>query len=363
VVEMHNITVNLSQNSYMIKIGTGILAQTGDSLRSLGMRNKAVIVTNPLVKNLYGDGLNTHLMKAGFKTAVLEVPDGEEYKSLEQAGRLFDRMSEFGAERSTPVIALGGGVIGDLTGFVAATYMRGIPLIQLPTTLLAQVDSSIGGKTAVNHGKLKNMIGAFYQPKIVLTDISTLKTLSQAEVVNGLAEVIKYGIISDRGLFQLIADNIEKLKLTDMAVTEEVVARCMDVKARVVEKDERDEGWRNILNYGHTIGHAVETVSDFKIKHGHGVAIGMVGAGMIAQRAGLLSASELERIISLITAAGLPIKIPDLDIELIMQAMRHDKKKIEGKIRFILPQHIGEVLIRDDISMTLVQEVLRDLGK
>jgi 3-dehydroquinate synthase len=360
---MQNIKVNLSRNSYMIKIGAGILDQIDDSLRSLGMRNKAVIVTNPLVKNLYGDGLNTHLMKAGLETTVLEVPDGEEYKSLEQTGRLFDRMSEFGAERSTPVIALGGGVIGDLTGFVAATYMRGIPLIQLPTTLLAQVDSSIGGKTAVNHGKLKNMIGAFYQPKIVLADISTLKTLSEAEVVNGLAEVIKYGIISDRGLFQLIEDNIEKLKLTHMDVTEEVVARCVDVKARVVEKDERDEGWRNILNYGHTIGHAVETVSDFKIKHGHGVAIGMVGAGMIAQRVGLLSAFELERIRSLIIVAGLPIKIPDLDIEQIMQAMRHDKKKIEGKIRFILPRNIGEVLIRDDISTILVQEVLRDLGK
>ena len=237
-------------------------------------------------------------------------------------------------------------MIGDLAGFVAATYMRGVPLFQIPTTLLAQVDSSIGGKVAVNHGQMKNNIGTFYQPRMVLSDTSTLKTLPKQEFINGMAEIIKYGIICDKDLFRLIENNLEQLKSLDAKLVENVISRCAGIKASVVEKDEKDLGLRNILNYGHTVGHAVETVSGFQLTHGQGVAIGMVAAGLISQRLGILADSDLQRIQSTLLRVGLPVKIPGLPVDKLIQAMKHDKKKVEGKIRFVLPKAIGEVFIR-----------------
>jgi 3-dehydroquinate synthase len=358
---MRKLNVNLNQNSYEIWIGKGILNGVGDQLQARGFRDKAVIITNPTVKALYGEALNDNLQKAGFAAKILEVPDGEENKSLEQAGILYYQLSDFQAERMTPIIALGGGVIGDLAGFVAATYMRGVPLFQVPTTLLAQVDSSIGGKVAVNHGQLKNNIGTFYQPKLVMSDISTLKTLPDKEILNGLAEVIKYGIIRHSDLFRLIDRNIEKLLSVDENLSEEVVYRCASIKSEIVEEDEKDLGLRNILNYGHTVGHAVETVSDFQIKHGQGVAVGMIAAAMISQKSGILSADEAEKIKSIISRAGLTSTISGLDVKKIMLAMQHDKKKAGGKIRLILLKTIGEVLISDETDSGLVEQVLRDL--
>ena len=270
-------------------------------------------------------------------------------------------MSEIQAERVTPVLALGGGVIGDLAGFVAATYMRGIPLIHLPTTLLAQVDSSIGGKTAVNHAGLKNQIGVFYQPMLVLADVQALISLPSQELSNGLAEVIKYGIIRDKQLFTLIENNLTEVKSTTFGIIEEVVSRCAGIKAEIVSQDEKDQGLRNILNYGHTVGHAIETVSDFGWKHGQAVAAGMVAATVISYRMGILPGSDTKSIISLIENAGLPVKIKSLDTTAILQAMQHDKKKSGGRTRFILPKCIGEVVINDEVSPVMLEQVLKDL--
>lgn len=358
---MQIIKVNLNQNSYEINIGPGLIVSTGDLLKNLGFRDKAVIITNPVVGKLFGYDLKGNLESRGIKTCILEVPDGEEQKSLEWAGRLYNQMADFQAERMTPVLALGGGVIGDLAGFVAATYMRGIPLIQIPTTLLAQVDSSIGGKVAVNHGRLKNTVGTFYQPRVVITDISTLRTLPAEELTNGLAETIKYGIIRDKALFELIEKNMARIKQTDKRLLEEVIFRCAGIKAEVVEKDEKDVGLRNILNFGHTVGHAIETVSDFKIKHGQGVAVGMLAASIISYSMGILADGEIDRIKSVIKTAGLPVDFPHLDVQKVMLAMEHDKKRVGGKMRFILLKSIGQAVVNDDVSPKLVERVLKDL--
>jgi 3-dehydroquinate synthase len=360
---MRNINIALGRNSYGIIIGVGLLETIGEQLSKLGLNGKAVIVTNPYIKELYGNKLEKLLEGAGFRSCIVTLPDGEEFKSLDQAGELYRRFSECNIERMTPVLALGGGVIGDLAGFVAATYMRGVPLIQLPTTLLAQVDSSIGGKTAVNHGGLKNIIGAFYQPDLVIADISSLATLPPEEVLNGLSEVIKYGVIRDRELFELVETNISRLtgkNRPDFDLLEEVVFRCARIKASFVEQDERDTGIRNLLNLGHTVGHAVETVSDFRIKHGRAVAIGMVAAGNIALRQGIFPEADLARLTQLLSRAGLPEKISGLDVSRIMEATQHDKKVSGGKIRFILPRIIGDAFIADNVELSLVEQVLKD---
>jgi 3-dehydroquinate synthase len=358
---MQKIKVNLPLNNYEIRIGPGLLGNACEALSALGFKGKLVIITNPVIKGLYGDGLQANLEAAGFDVSVLEVSDGEHFKSLEQAGKLYLRLIDVQAERMTPVLALGGGVIGDLVGFVSATYMRGVPLIQIPTTFLSQVDSSIGGKVAVNHGRLKNNIGAFYQPKMVITDVSTLKTLPEKELINGLAEAIKYGIICDQSLFQIIESKIEQIKCRDEGILTEVICRCAGIKVAIVEKDEKDTGLRNVLNYGHTIGHAIETVSDFRVTHGQGVSIGMVAAGLISRKMGILSDSDLNRIKSVLIKSDLPVKIPDLDIHELWQALKHDKKKVEGKIRFILPKSIGEVFVCEEVSTTLIEQVLREM--
>jgi len=355
------IKVNLIQNSYEIKVGSGFLNLVGDELVKLGMKGKVIVITNPKVNHLWGEHLNISLRAAGLHASLIEVPDGEEYKSLEQAGKLYEQLSEIRAERVTPVLALGGGVIGDLAGFAAATYMRGVPLVQIPTTLLAQVDSSTGGKVAVNHGRLKNIIGTFYQPKLVIADTGTLRTLAPVEFLNGLAEVIKHGVILDRDLFQKLERGIQQLKSLDEGFLEDVIYRSICIKAEIVEKDERDTGLRNVLNYGHTVGHAIETVSDFKIKHGNAVAIGIVAAGRISQKMGILPQSARERIELMLQKAGLPVKFSDLDVMRIMDMMGYDKKKIDGKLRFVLLRNIGEAFISDEVSPKLIEQVLREL--
>ncbi|MBI2850172.1 MAG: 3-dehydroquinate synthase [Chloroflexi bacterium] len=357
---MEKVSVKLSRNSYDIIIGSGLLSQTGARLRELGFTGKAVIITDSRVKTLYGDALKQSLTDSGFEALLIDVPPGEEQKSLETAGRLYYQLTDFFAERNTPILALGGGVIGDLTGFVAATYMRGVPLIQIPTTLLSQGDSSIGGKTAVNHGKLKNMVGAFYHPRLTISDVSTLKTLSKRELSDGLSEIIKHGVILDGEFFSYLEKNLAKIRALDEPVLEKVVARSAAIKAGVVEKDELDLGLRNILNYGHTVGHAIESVSGLKIWHGEAVAIGMLAEADISNRLGKLSTKELDRLETVIAAAGLPTHIPSLPAKALMQAMQHDKKIVAGKIKFVLPKKIGEVLITDEVNPSLVEEVLRD---
>ena len=355
---MKIVGVRLSQNSHNILMGSGLLMQTGARLKEIGFNDKLAIITDATVKNLYGNTLKQSLTDSGFKVLLLEIPEGEEQKSLETAGRLYHELTGFYAERTTPIIALGGGVIGDLTGFVAATYLRGVPLIQIPTTLLAQVDSSIGGKVAVNHGLLKNKIGAFYQPRLVISDIDILKTLTAGDLSDGLAEAIKYGVIWDEEFFTYIEENLDRIKSLDAEALETIVFRSAKIKAEVVEKDERDFGIRNILNYGHTIGHAVESVSDFKIQHGEAVAIGMLAAARISNKLGILDKNEVGRLKEVIARAGLPTQIPTLQLEKIIQAMKHDKKIMQGKIRFVLPKTIGEVLITEEVSPSIVEQVL-----
>jgi 3-dehydroquinate synthase len=360
---MQIINVKLAQNKYEVHIGPGLIRKAGEKLHGLGLHGRAAVVTNPAVRSLYGDVLEADLKAAGLTPVMLEVPEGEKYKSLEQASGLFERLSDNQAERLTPVLALGGGVIGDLAGFVAATYMRGVPLVHLPTTLLAQVDSSLGGKTGVNHGKLKNVIGAFYQPRLVISDIATLKTLPEEEFKNGLAEVIKYAVIRDAELFQRLETNLERLEAREMGMLEAVISRCAAIKAEIVEKDENDLGIRNILNYGHTVGHAVETAADFHIGHGRAVAIGMMAEARMAREMDILPRSGLERIRELLVRVGLPVKIPGLDIDGILRAMGHDKKKAGGRLRFALPRAVGQACLSDEVDAGLAKEVLRDLNE
>lgn len=355
---MKKVKVRLGNNSYLIHIGSGILVHTGQRLKENGLTGSLVIITNPIVQRLYGNALKQNLTNEGFTVTILQVPDGEEQKSLEVAGRLYNQLTGSFAERTTPILALGGGVIGDLAGFVAATYLRGVPLIQIPTTLLAQVDSSIGGKVAVDHGQLKNRIGAFYQPRLVIADIATLKTLDTKTLVDGLAEVIKYGVIQDKGLLTYIEDNLDKITALDDGALEEIVFRSAKIKAEIVEKDEKDLGLRAILNYGHTVGHAIESASGFKVGHGIAVAIGMLAAAKIANKMGMLDKNELLRLNRLIQRAGLPTKMPDLKVEEIIQAITHDKKVLRGKVRFILLKSLGSVFITDEVSLSLVERIL-----
>jgi len=359
---MRRIKVKLGKNSYEIRAGAGLLAQTGHWLKENGFSGRLVIITDPTVKGLHGDALNHSLTKEGFSVTTLLVPEGENQKSLETAGRLYYELTGAYTERMTPILALGGGVIGDLAGFVAATYMRGVPLIQLPTTLLAQVDSSIGGKVAVDHGQLKNRIGTFYQPKLVMADIDTLKTLPVRELANGLAEVIKSAAIQNREFFAFLETNIERIKSLDAQALEEVVFQTARIKAEVVEQDERDLGLRNILNYGHTIGHAIESVSDFGVDHGGAVAIGMLAAARISNKMGILDEKETVRLKNIIEKAGLPTEIPNLKVGEIIQAMRHDKKVLQNRIRFVLLKSIGSAFIIDEVNFSMVEEVLSGHG-
>jgi 3-dehydroquinate synthase len=357
---MKIVTVKLSNNSYDVVIGSGLLAQAGARLKELGFSGKAVIVTDSKVRGLYAGKLKQDLEDSGFQTLLIELPQGEEQKSLDTAASLYEKLTDFYAERNTPLLALGGGVIGDLTGFVAATYMRGVPLIQIPTTLLSQGDSSIGGKTAVNHGRMKNKVGAFYHPRLTISDVNVLKTLSERELSDGLSEIIKHGIILDSEFFSYLETNLSGIKARDEKVLEKAVSRSALIKAGVVEKDELDLGLRNILNFGHTVGHAIESVSELKIWHGEAVAIGMLVEASISYKMGKLDGKELERMEKVITGAGLPARIPSLPVPEMLRAMLHDKKNSQGKIKFILPEQIGKVFITDEVSPSLIEEVLRD---
>jgi 3-dehydroquinate synthase len=355
---MKTIRVNSASKKYDVYIGAGILSQLGLKLRQKGFANKAVIITNPVVNELYGNSLKTELTVAGLEASILLVPDGEKQKSLETAGMLYKKLTESGADRMTPIIALGGGVIGDLAGFVAATYLRGLPLVQVPTTLLAQVDSSIGGKVAVNYDRIKNKIGAFYQPEFVLADIQTLRTLPVEQLNNGLAEIIKYAVIRDRAFFSYIEQEMDNIKSLGEQALEKTIARSAEIKADVVGRDEKDTGLRNILNYGHTAGHAIESTAEFSIGHGQGVAIGMVIAGRISLNRGLLKREEFDRLKEIIITAGLPADLKQPDTGRIIEAVKQDKKIIGGKIRFILAKSIGNVIIADDISIPEIEKAL-----
>ena len=341
---MQTLNVNLGARSYPIHIGSGILARAGELLHQVGVSGKVAIVTNPTVAEFYLEPIQAALRKAGFIAVPILLPDGEEYKNFTSLQAIYDRLIAERFERKSCVLALGGGVIGDLAGFAAATYLRGVPYAQVPTTLLAHVDSSVGGKTGINHADGKNLVGAFYQPKLVLIDIATLKTLPRRELGAGLAEVIKYGVIEDAALFALLEEQIDKLVALDSDLLMQTIATSCAIKARVVEADEREDDYRAVLNFGHTIGHALEAVTGYtEFLHGEAVGVGMVRAAALSERHGFCDQNSSARIVGLIEKAGLPTEIPSkVSLASLVQAMEVDKKAAGGKIKFVMCEGIGK---------------------
>jgi len=341
------VRVELGERSYDIHIGQSLLPQIGDALEKLNLGKRIAVISNPTVYPLYGPVLSDSLKRAGFEPYAITVPDGEEYKNLDSADLIYGELLKAKFERGSSLIALGGGVIGDITGFVASTYMRGIRHIQAPTTLLSQVDSSVGGKTGVNHPLGKNMIGTFWQPSLVWIDTETLKTLPEREFLAGMAEVIKYGVIHDENLFAYLEREREKILSLNAERLARIIKRSCEMKARIVSLDEREAGLRAILNYGHTIGHAIETLTGYtKYLHGEAVAIGMHLEAKIAERKGLLRGEETRRIKELISSYDLPTEMPEnLALEEVFEAMQVDKKVSEGAIRVVLPERIGKVRV------------------
>lgn len=357
------ISVNLPENSYSINITPEGLSHIGEKISNLKIGKKILVVSNPEIFDYYGQITIDSLEKQGFEVNYHLIPAGENHKNLDSIAHIYDTALKCRLERNSTMIALGGGVIGDMTGFAAATWLRGINFIQIPTTLLAMVDASVGGKTGVNHPQGKNLIGAFYQPKFVLIDATVLKTLPEREFRAGMAEVIKYGVIWDKTLFEALenAQSIDSLNNFDGVLLNDILTRSCQAKADVVSQDEKESGLRAILNYGHTIGHAIESLTNYEtFIHGEAVAIGMVIAGRIAVKMGLWSDEEADRQDKLIVKAGLPTTIPDdLEIEDIIAHLQMDKKVKDGKVRFILPEAIGKVTIVDSVTDDLLREILQ----
>jgi 3-dehydroquinate synthase len=357
---MSQLQVGLEERAYPIIIEQGCLAKIGEDLLKRNIGNKYCIVADAYVAELYSAQLIQYLEKAGIRVDILTFPRGEASKTLATVAELCSGLAQKGFDRRDCIIALGGGVSGDIAGFLASSYMRGIPFVQVPTTLLAQVDSSVGGKTGVDLPEGKNLVGAFYQPKAVYIDIDVLNTLERDELLGGLAEVIKYGVIWDHDFFTFLADNVEEILSLKAEVIERLITTCCEIKAEVVAKDERESDLRRILNYGHTIGHAVESVSEFSIIHGMAVAIGMVAAAKIAVGKGLLLHKTEGEILNLIKKYNLPTSIPaEYDRNVIKRYLLADKKSIDGKVTFVLPTEIGKVVMRDDVEENLVDAVMR----
>ncbi|ADL13261.1 3-dehydroquinate synthase [Acetohalobium arabaticum] len=360
---MEQVGVDLGERSYRIKIGTGLLSSLDQHLAEAGIKTgtKLLVITDERVKELYGADIEANLQQSNFEFRLTAVPEGETSKSLDRAKELYDEAVDFGLERSSAVVAFGGGVVGDLAGFIAATYMRGIPLVQVPTTLLAQVDSSVGGKVAVNHEAGKNLIGAFYQPEGVIIDLEVLTTLEERDVKSGLAEVIKYGVIWDNNFFNYLQVNSKAIRDLDFEVLTKVIQRSCQIKAEIVGEDEKEKGLRAILNYGHTIGHAVEALAGYgKYRHGEAVAVGMVSAVKLAHKLEMVTETEVQKQQKLISSLGLPTTFDNFKIDNIIAKTRQDKKVQDGQVRYILPNQIGEVEIVSGIAKDLITEVLED---
>ena len=358
---MKKIIVKMKERSYPIMIGQHILPQLGEKAASLNIGTDAVVITNRLVRKLYGPYVSKAFSKRNISVKFLEVPDGEKSKSEKVAFDLIKKIACYDIHKKIFIVALGGGVIGDLAGFVASIYKRGIPLIHVPTTFLAQIDSAIGGKTAIDLPMAKNLVGAFYQPRLVLSDVATLKTLSLRQMRNGLAEAIKYGMIKDRSLFLYIEKHCQDLLSHNLQRLTYVVQSCSAIKARIVEKDERELlGLRTILNFGHTIGHGIEAASVYgSYQHGEAVALGMRVAAAISFQKGLLSAKDQQRLEALLTKAGLPQRIRKVKLSAIVATIAHDKKNISKKNRFVLVRAISSVKVVEGISLNLVRKTLQ----
>ena len=352
------ITVNLGERSHKIIIEEGVLGRLGDIIReNIDNITGCIVVTNSTIDNLYGACVQDSLERYSPQKVI--VQEGEDAKTWVQAGLLIGSILKKGLDRRGLIVALGGGSVGDLAGFVASIYLRGVRIVQVPTTILGMLDSSIGGKTAVNHDDGKNLVGSFYQPSLVVSDPSVLRSLPKRETSSGLSEAVKYGVIADESLFKLLESKQNKLLNIDTYELSKVISICASIKAGYVEADERDDkGIRNALNYGHTVGHAIETVTGHQINHGEAVAIGMVAESQVAMSQGLLTKNDYERQLSLLTGLGLNIKLHSVNLCQVIEYMRRDKKAISGKIRLVLPTGIGSKPI---LRMVPEKEILKTL--
>ena len=357
---MVRLNVNLGDRGYPIYIA-GDFAGLGKTCSDARLRGKILLITDSNVEQYYCADCVSELKMSGAEVLTHVIPAGEQHKTLETVSNIYRKLIEFKADRNTILVALGGGVTGDITGFAAATFMRGVPFIQIPTSLIAQADSSIGGKTGVDFEGSKNMVGAFYQPRFVYININTLKTLPKREMTSGLAEVIKHGLIRDADFFRYIDHNVDKIYCFDENVMAYLTKMNCKIKGDVVEQDERENGLREILNFGHTVGHAVESASGFTLLHGECVAIGIAGAYRIAFKLGMVDEAVVEKVEETLRKIGLPIKAQGMDAKKIFDMMFFDKKVKDGKLNFVLPKGIGDVISCTLDNEPLLMEVLSEL--
>src|SRR5712692_9378660 len=360
---MIDVPVRLGARSYHILVGPGVLAQAGPELARLKVGRKVVLVTDAAILALHGAAVTGSLAAAGFDVATTLLPEGERAKTLDVAASTWERLLEAGLDRGSTVVALGGGSVGDLAGFAAATYMRGVNFVQIPTTLLAQVDASSGGKTAIDHPRAKNLIGAFYQPRLVLADTSTLQTLPEREFRSGLAEIVKHGVVLDATYFDEVERDTAALMKRDPATLERTIAGSCRLKASVVERDEHEAELRHVLNYGHTIGHAIEAVTGYsRFAHGEAVSLGMAAEAGIAERLALAAPETRARQLRLLEAVGLPVQGVGAPPERVVEAIARDKKAKNGRVPFVLAPEIGRFRIVFDVPKPVILEALAELG-
>jgi len=357
-VSVASIRVELGDRAYPIHVGTGLIDDP--DMYKAHVRGRVAVVTDTTVAPFYLKRVRAALRAAGAETLEIVLPDGEQYKTWDSLNRIFDALLEAHCDRDTTLLALGGGVVGDVAGFAAAVYQRGVEFIQVPTTLLSQVDSSVGGKTAINHPLGKNMIGAFHQPQVVISDVGTLSTLPDRELCAGLAEVVKHGFIRDPAYVERLEADMTRLRARDPATLVAAVLRSCEIKADVVARDEREQGLRAILNFGHTFGHAIESGLGYgEWVHGEAVGAGMVMGADLSARAGMLSRADADRVKTLVAGAGLPVAGPStLTADRYLELMAVDKKAARGRIRFVLLERIGSAVLRGDLPEALVRETL-----
>ena len=357
------INVNFGKRSYRVVVGAGVRDTVGAELRGLGVGRRVALVSDQAIRTLHGEPVRDSLRGAGFEVTDVTVPEGEAAKTVAVAERLWDAFLKARLDRSSTVVALGGGAVGDVSGFAAATYMRGINVVHVPTTLLCQVDASIGGKTAVDHPRAKNLIGAFHQPRLVLVDPATLRTLPERDYRSGLAEVVKHGIVLDADYFADVERSLGPLLARDLSTLTRVVAGSCRIKASVVERDESDSDYRNVLNYGHTIGHAVEAVTGYaRWTHGEAVALGIAAEARLAERLGIASAETTERQVRLLAAVGLPVAGSGAAPAAVVEALGRDKKARDGRVPFVLAPEIGAFRLVFDVPAATVLETVQALG-
>lgn len=358
---MANVAIDLGKHSYNIEICAAAWCQLGDWIANKQYSKQALLVSDDHVGPLYGEQIIQLLSEQGISAKLSLIPEGEQSKNLQQAETLYTQAIELGLDRNSVIIALGGGVIGDLAGFVAATYLRGVPFIQIPTSLLAQVDSSVGGKVAVDHPLGKNLIGAFYQPQHVHINLAVLKTLVPRQFAAGMAEVIKYGLLADTVLFAYLEKHHQAIMAQDEAALAWLIQRCCEIKSRFVSADETEQGIRIALNLGHTMGHAVEAASRYRYLHGEAVAIGLVGICYVSELLGFVDSKITERLKKMLTNYGLPLAAPGFKQDELISYMQRDKKSFDGRIRWILLKNIGQWTVEDELSASLIGTALSRL--